>query len=328
MFDVMVVGATGLVGAEIIRILAERNFALKQLRAVASSRSLGQGVEFGDAELPVAALEGVSFAGIDLVIFAVPATVSAEYVPQSLAAGCRVIDLSAHFAQADEACLAVAGLSGPELESAPLVATPSSAAVALSLVIKTLQPLVGIRHVNAVALLPVSHSGLKGIHELETQVRDLLSFQDPLVQLYEHQIAFNLLPQVGAFLPDGRTAQEAAIQLECARLLGLDIERLSVSCCLVPVFYGLGLNVELETETAVELTVVRDQLRRCPQHKLEDDLAHSIYPLPIYAAGRDEVCIGRLRKSAPERLSLFIAVDNLRRGSALNAVELAEAMLR
>ncbi len=328
MFDVTVVGATGLVGAELIRILAERSFPLKRLKALASSRSVGESVEFGNLDLAVEALDGFDFQGSDLVIFATPPSVSAEYVPLALAAGSRVLDLSGHFASDAQALLALAGLSGAELKQARLVAAPVSPAVALSLALAPILKVAAINQVTATALLPVSHSGVRGVRELETQVRDLLSFQEPQVQLYAHQIAFNLLPQVGDFESDGRTSLEAATAVQTARLVGLEPASVAVSCCRTPVFYGLGLSVDLEIDPAVPVAELRDRLRGCDGLKLEDNLAHNSYPLPIYAAGQDEVCIGRLRSQRPGRLSLFIAMDNLRRGSALNAVELAEAMLR
>ena len=325
MFNVTVVGATGLVGAEIVRILNERQFPLKSLTALASSRSVGETVEFGADDLPVKDLDKADFSGQDLAFFAVPAAVAAEYAPRALAAGCRVIDLSG--AGLEKAELAVAGLNSAAFKPARLVATPESAALALAVALAGLKSVAEIVHASVTVMLPVSHDGQRGVNELDAQVRDLLGFQDPRVQLYPHQVAFSVLPQAGVFAADGLTAHENAVKAQCASLLELEPEALSVTSLVVPVFYGLTICLEVETAGPVSAELARKTLREVNAVKLADDPAHSVYPLPIYATGQDEIQIGRVRNLGPRRLGMFIAVDNLRRGSALNAVELAADML-
>lgn len=326
---VVVVGATGLVGEALLGALAGRELPLAGVRALASDRSVGREVEFGDDRLPVDDLAGFDFGGTDLALFAGTAAVAREYVPRALDAGCTVVDASPEFRHDPDVPLvvpavnagALAGLGGRRL-----VASPGGAAVALVTALQPLHAAVGVDRVNVVSLESVSGAGRDAVEELAGQCAQLLNGRAITPSpAYPTQLAFNCMPLVGGPGNGGASAEELALESETQKILGDPAIKVNATAVRVPVFFGDALAVHLELREPLAPQDARRLLGAVPALALDDDA-----PTPVTAVPDGRVALGRLRpdRTHPRGLDFWIVADNVRRGSALNSVEIVEVLVR
>ena len=319
-------------GREITQILHARSFPIEELTLLASSRSLGKTVEFGRRDLPVDELTPSSFEGLDLALFSAGAEVSREFAPLAAEAGCVVIDNSSAWRSDPDVPLVVPEINPDDLayyERRGIVANPNCSTIQLVVVLHPLAEMVGLERVVVTTFQSVSGAGQKGIDELGDQVRALFSGQQLEVTVHPHQIAFNCIPQIGPFREDGYTEEEWKLVAESQRILGLPGLEVCPTAVRVPVFSGHAESVAVETIEPIGADEARELLGRAPGVKLLDDSAAAVYPMPYHATGKDEVFVGRIRRD-PFRenvLNLWIAADNMRKGAALNAVQIAELLV-
>lgn len=326
---VAVVGATGLVGEALLGALAERGVPVAELHALASDRSVGREVDFGDDRVKVDDLAAFDFERADLVLCAGTAAVAREYVPRALDAGCAVVDASPEFRDAPEVPLVVPAVNGRALEGLGerrLVASPGGATVALVSALQPLQARVGIDRVNVVSLESVSGAGRDAVEELAAQCAQLLNGRSIAPsRAYPTQLAFNCIPLVGMADDGGATTEETALERETRKILGDPGIKVNATAVRVPVFFGDGLAVHLETREPLPLAEVRRTLAAAPGLDLTDTA-----PTPVTAAPEGRVAVGRLRedRTHPRGIDFWIVADNVRRGSALNTVEIVEVLVR
>lgn len=331
-YRVGVVGASGAVGREIVKILHARSFPIEKLTLLASARSLGKTVEFGRRDHAVDELKESSFKELDLALFSAGAAVSREYAPLAAEAGCVVIDNSSAWRSDPDIPLVVPEVNPDDLayyERRGIIANPNCSTIQLVVVLHPLAEMAGLERVVVTTFQSVSGAGQKGIDELSNQVRALFSGQQLEVAVHPHQIAFNCLPQIGPFREDGYTEEEWKLVAESQRILGLPGLEVSPTAVRVPVFSGHSESISVETIEPLSVEEAQELLARAPGVKLLDDPAAGAYPMPYHATGKDEVFVGRIRKD-PFRdniLNMWITADNMRKGAALNAVQIAELLV-
>jgi len=330
-YTVAVVGATGAVGTEMIEILQERKFPVGMLRPLASARSAGDRVSFQDQDLVVRELTKDSFEGVDIALFSAGADISREYAPIAAKAGAVVIDNSAAWRMGKDVPLVV-----PEVNRAAMakhkgiIANPNCSTIQLVVALKPLHDAARIKRVVVTTFQSVSGTGKEAMDELMEETQALLSFKEPEPKVYPHQIAFNCLPHIDDFLPSGYTKEEMKLLDETRKIMGDASIRVTATTVRVPVYVGHSESVNIETEKKLTANEARAILCEAPGVLLYDDPAHRIYPTPLDAAGKDEVFVGRIREdeSVPNGLNLWIVADNLRKGAALNAIQIAEELIK
>jgi len=332
-YRVAVVGATGAVGGEVVRVLAERAFPIEELRLLASPRSARATVAFAGGELEVEVLTPEAFAGIDYAFFCAGGQVSAEYAPLAVDAGAVVIDKSSVFRLEPDVPLVVPEVNAADLEERGrgIVASPNCTTIPIVVALKPLADEAGLARIVASSYQAVSGAGKGGIDALSRETVNLLNMRAPHGEddppsVFPHRIAFNCIPQIDAFLADGSTKEEAKVIAETRRVLHLDELPVAVTCVRVPTFYGHGVALTIETERALDPEEARRLLRGAPGVILADGAAACPYPTPADVGGTDAVYVGRVRAdpSHPRGLQLWVAADNVRKGAALNAVQIAE----
>lgn len=327
-FDIAVIGATGTVGETLVQLLEEREFPVGTLHLLAGNASSGQAVAFRGKNLRVRELADFDFSRVQLAFFAAGEEVSRRYAAQAHALGCSVIDLSGALEQALPV-VPEANAEALAAGSAPyLLTSPAPAATALAAVLAPLRSGLELRKVTLSAALAVSSLGRAGVSELARQTTELLNMRPLEPQLFDRQVAFNLLAQVGELGEGGHAQLERRVAAELKRVLGVDGLRVSVICTLAPVFFGDSLVVSLEVAGEVDATAVAALLERQPGLELVGD---GDYPTVVGdAVGQDELYVGRLRTGLddPTELNLWIASDNVRKGSALNAVQIGELLIK
>ncbi len=330
-YTVAVVGATGAVGAEMIEILEERKFPVEVLRPLASFRSAGGRVTFHDQELVVRELTQDSFEGVDIAFFSAGADISREYAPIAAKAGAVVIDNSSAWRMGKDVPLVVPEVNRAEIaKHKGIIANPNCSTVQMVVALKPLHDRARIRRIVVTTFQSVSGTGKEAMEELLEQSQDLLSFKEPAPNVYPYQIAFNCLPHIDDFLPSGYTKEEMKLLNETRKIMGDDSIRVTATTVRVPVYVGHSESVNIETEKKLTANEARAILCEAPGVLLYDDPVHKIYPMPIDVAGKDEVFVGRIREdeSIPNGLNLWIVSDNLRKGAALNAIQIAEELIR
>jgi aspartate-semialdehyde dehydrogenase len=331
-YTVAVLGATGAVGQETLEILEERKFPLASLRLFASKRSAGEVMTCQDREWIVEELtESSSFAGVDLAFISATDAISNEYGQRLGAAGIVVIDDSAVFRMDDQVPLVVPEVNAAALGLMPrgIVAIPNCTTTPLVMALKPLHDAVGVKRVVVTTFQSVSGTGSAAMDELMEQTKDLLAFRDIKIEVYPHQIAFNLLPHIGSFNDGGDCSEEVKIAKETRKILNAPGLRVTATTVRVPVLrcHSEAINVELERPlTANE---ARAALAAMPGVIVYDDPVKKLYPMPLDATGKDEVYIGRVREdeSITNGLNLWVVSDNLRKGAALNAIQIAECLV-
>lgn len=332
-YTVAILGATGAVGKETLEILEERKFPLSGLRLFASRRSAGEVVTCQDREWTVEELTPESsFAGIDIALISATDEISREYGRRLGAAGVTVIDDSAVFRMDPDVPLVVPEVNKEALASIPrgIVSIPNCTTTPLVMALKPLHDAVGVKRVVVTTFQSVSGTGAAAMDELMHQTKDLLAFRDPKVAVYPYQIAFNLLPHIGSFNEGGDCSEEVKIARETRKILGAPTLRLTATTVRVPVLRCHSEAINVELERSLKPNDARAALAAMPGVIVYDDPAKKLYPMPLDATGKDDVYVGRIREdgSVPNGLNLWVVSDNLRKGAALNAVQIAEALIR
>lgn len=325
-----VVGATGAVGREMLKTLEQRNFPAAQVRALASSRSAGLNVPFRDGQLTVEELTENSFQDMDLALFSAGGGTSEKFAPIAAKAGCVVVDNSSAWRMDPQVPLVVPEVNPDDLSRHKgIIANPNCSTIQMVVVLKPLHDVGRITRVVVSTYQAVSGTGQKAVRELETQVRQMFNMQEPEAQVYPYQIAFNCLPHIDVFLDNDYTKEEMKMVLETKKIMGDDSIRLTATTVRVPVFYGHSESVNVETEKKITPAEARAILSQAPGVKVLDNPREKIYPMPIHAAGEDLTFVGRIREdeTIANGLNLWIVADNLRKGAALNAVQIAEVLV-
>lgn len=328
---VAVVGATGAVGREMLDTLVRRNFPHAEVRALASSRSAGTTVEFGSKKLTVQELTEDSFVGVDLALFSAGGATSEKFAPCAVKSGCVVVDNSSAWRMDPAVPLVVPEVNPDDLSwHKGIIANPNCSTIQMVVALKPLHDVGRIKRVVVSTYQAVSGTGQKAIVELETQVRQLFNGQDPTNAVYPYRIAFNCLPQIDVFLDNEYTKEEMKMVLETKKIMGDDSIQVTATAVRVPVFYGHSESVNIETEKKITAKEARAILSQAPGVRVYDNPSEKIYPMAIVAAGEDETFVGRIREdeSIANGLNMFIVADNIRKGAALNAVQIAEVLLQ
>ncbi len=330
-YRVAVVGATGAVGREILKTLAERNFPVDEVVALASARSAGQEVSFGEKKvLKVKNLDTFDFKGWDIALFSPGAAVSAIHAPRAAAAGCLVIDNTSQFRMDPDVPLVVPEVNPQALARIPrgIVANPNCSTVQLVVALKPLHDEFRIKRVVVSTYQSVSGAGKDGMDELWAQSRAMYVNDPPTVQEFTKQIAFNCIPHIDRFMDDGSTKEEWKMAVETRKIMGADI-LVHATCVRVPVFIGHSEAVNVEFELPVTAGEARAALREAPGVVVMDTREDGGYITPQECAGEDAVFVSRIRKdpTVPHGLSFWCVSDNLRKGAALNAVQIAETVV-
>ncbi|PIQ97631.1 MAG: aspartate-semialdehyde dehydrogenase [Nitrospinae bacterium CG11_big_fil_rev_8_21_14_0_20_56_8] len=328
-YNVAVVGATGAVGRRMLAILEERNFPVARVLPLASARSAGQTLPFKGEELLVKELNRDSFRGIDIALFSAGATISREYAPIAVSAGAVVIDNSSAFRMDKDVPLVVPEVNPNAIGPRPgIIANPNCSTIQMVMVLKPIHDRFRIKRVVVSTYQSVSGSGQKAVNELTRQAEEVLHDRPVQKQIYPHPIAFNCLPHIDVFLDNGYTKEEMKMVNETRKILEDETIRVSPTTVRVPVFYCHSESLNVETEKPISAGEVRDLCARFPGIVVVDDPANNRYPLALDATGRDEVFVGRIREdiSVENGIHLWVVSDNLRKGAALNAVQIAECL--
>jgi aspartate-semialdehyde dehydrogenase len=328
---VAVVGATGAVGTRMLQVLSERSFPADEVRPLASARSAGRTVEFGDGELTVQELNDESLQGIDLALFSAGGSVSEEWAPKFVAAGAVVVDNSSFWRMHEDVPLVVAEVNPDAITSHKgIVANPNCSTMQMVVALKPIEDAAGIERLVISTYQSVSGTGQKAVEELIGQSHMLLHEQEPdAPSVYPHRIAFNVLPQVEKFKDgDDYTTEERKMMAETRKILGREDLGISATCARVPVLVGHSESVNIQTREELSPDACRELLSTAPGVVVVDNPADGIYPLAIDVEGRDDVLVWRVRRdpSHDRCLNVWIVGDNLRKGAATNAVQLAELL--
>jgi aspartate-semialdehyde dehydrogenase len=330
---VAVVGATGAVGEAMLATLAERRFPVGELVALASARSAGEGVAYGDDEVMVRDLAEFDPKGVDIALFSAGADISRERAPRFAAAGAVVIDNSSAFRADPDVPLVVSEVNPEAIANRPrgIIANPNCSTMQLMVALAPLHREAGIERINICTYQSVSGTGRRALEELGRQTAALLNFQTPEPEVYPVQIAFNVIPHGGDFLDNGYTGEEMKLVHETRRILGDPSIRVNATVVRVPVFYGHSEAVAIETREKLTASRATELLHAAPGIEVVDERQPGGYPTPVtHASGRDPVFVGRIREdiSHPRGLNLWVVADNIRKGAALNAVQIAELVAR
>jgi aspartate-semialdehyde dehydrogenase len=330
-YVVAVAGATGAVGREMLEILAERSFPVADVVPLASERSAGERVKFGDRSFTVKLLTRQSFEGVDIALFSAGSERSLEFAPLAVKAGAVVIDNSSAFRMDPKVPLVVPEVN-PEAvsEHSGIIANPNCSTIAMVVALKPLHDAAKIKRVVVTTFQSVSGTGKKGMDELAQQTVALLNFKDVETKVYPHQIAFNCLPHIDSFLDNGYTREEMKMVNETRKIMGDDSIRVTATAVRVPVFRCHSESVNIETEKKLSANEVRALLSAAPGIIVFDEPKKNVYPLAIEVTGKDETYVGRVREdeSVENGINLWIVSDNLRKGAALNAVQIAEHLIK
>jgi len=330
--NVAIVGATGAVGETMLRILVERKFPIGNLHLLASERSAGEKIEFGAKKIVVEDLATFDPAGIDIALFSAGGSVSKEYAPKFAAAGAVVIDNSSAFRYDDDVPLVVSEVNPEAAKNRPrgIIANPNCSTMQMLVALAPIHRKVGIERINVATYQSVSGGGRSALEELGRQTAALLSFQEPNPERFPVQIAFNLIPHIDEFQDNGYTKEEMKLVWETRKILGDDSIQVNPTAVRVPVFFGHSEAVNVETREKISAAQVRTLLQTAPGVEVVDEPKAGGYPTPVtHASGTDPVYVGRIRDdfSHPRGVNLWIVSDNIRKGAALNAVQLAELVL-
>jgi aspartate-semialdehyde dehydrogenase len=329
-YVVAVVGATGAVGNEMIKTLAQRNFPVETLRLFASERSEGKTLEFNDKEIAVEAIKDTSFKGIDIALFSAGAERSKIWAPVAAKSGCVVVDNSSQWRMDPEVPLVVPEVNPHDLKKHKgIIANPNCSTIQMVVVLKPIHDAAKIKRVVVTTFQAVSGTGQKAINELMQQTTDLLNFKEIQCNVYPYQIAFNVLPHIDAFLENGYTKEEMKMVNETKKIMGDNSIRLTATTVRVPVFRSHSESLNIETEKKLSPNEVRAILSKAPGVIVYDVPEKNIYPIPLNVAGKDEIYVGRIREdeSIDNGINMWIVADNLRKGAALNAVQIAEKLI-
>jgi aspartate-semialdehyde dehydrogenase len=327
---VAVVGATGAVGIEMIKTLEKRSFPASTLTALASARSVGKQLQYKKRPLSVRELTRDSFQGVDIALFSAGGSISKEFAPLAVKAGCVVVDNSSAFRMDESVPLVVPEINAADVKAHKgIIANPNCTTAVTLMALYPLHQAFGVKRIFASSYQAVSGTGAKAIEELRRQVQQIVSGEAVTREVYPHQIAFNVLPQVDSFLPSGYTKEEMKMQNEGRKIMHHPSFLASVTCVRVPVYRAHSVAVSAEFEKPVTVEAAREVLKKAPGLDLVDTPEKSEYPLPLYVAERDNCQVGRLRLDCAmtNGLCFWVSGDQLLKGAALNAVQIAEELL-
>ncbi len=328
---VAVVGATGAVGLEMIKTLERRRFPVDRLTLLASARSAGKTLPFRGLEVPVQELTRDSFKGVDLALFSAGGSISKQFAPLAAREGCVVVDNSSAFRMDPEVPLVVPEINAADLrQHRGIIANPNCTTAITLMALYPLHVAFGCKRIFASSYQAVSGTGARAIAELERQVRQIVNGEPVTREVYPHQIAFNVLPHVDTFLPNGYTREEMKMENEGRKIMHHPTFRASVTCVRVPVYRAHSVAVSAEFERPVSVEAALEVLRQAPGLDVIDDPARCEYPLPLSQAGKDNCAVGRLRRDCAldNGLCFWVSGDQLLKGAALNAVQIAEELLK
>jgi aspartate-semialdehyde dehydrogenase len=334
MVDVAVVGATGAVGEAMIAVLEERNFPVGNIYPLASQRSAGSRIQFRGKNELVGVLEDFDFSKAELSLFSAGAGVSAEYAPRAAAAGCVVIDNSSQFRYDEDVPLVVPEVNPQavaEYRTRNIIANPNCSTIQMVVALKPIYDAVGIERINVCTYQSVSGTGRDAMEELAGQTAALLNGQDIECKVYPKQIAFNAVPHIDVFMDNGYTKEEMKMVWETHKIMGDDSIKVNATCVRVPVFFGHSEAVHLETRDKLSVDEARRLLAEAPGVVVVDEPGEQSYPTAVTeSAGQDPVFVGRIREdiSHPRGLDLWVVSDNVRKGAALNSVQIAEILVK
>jgi len=329
--NVAVVGATGAVGEAMLSILEQRNFPVNEIFPLASSRSAGKSVVFNGRSLEVGRLDEFDFSTVELGLFSAGGSVSAEYAPKATAAGCIVVDNTSYFRNDPEIPLIVPEVNLHALDQHQgIIANPNCSTIQMVVALKPIYDAVGIHRINVATYQAVSGAGRRAIEELAGQTAALLNGKKPAIEVMPKQIAFNVIPEIDSFQDNGYTREEMKMVWETRKILEDDTLMINPTAVRVPVFYGHSEAVHLETRDPVTAAEVRQLLSVAPGVTVIDDHTPGGYPTAVTdAAKQDGVFVGRIREdiSCDRGINLWIVSDNVRKGAALNSIQISEALL-
>jgi aspartate-semialdehyde dehydrogenase len=331
-YSVAVAGATGAVGLEMIKTLEQRKFPVGSVKLLASERSEGKELKFNGKPVRVEKLTKDSFKGVEIALFSAGASRSLEFGPAAAASGAVVVDNSSAFRMDPEIPLVVPEVNPRaigEYRKRGIIANPNCSTIQMVVALKPIHDAARIKRIVVSTYQAVSGTGLKAIDELLVQSRALLNSQEIQKKVYPHQIAFNCLPHIDSFLDNGYTKEEMKMVNETRKIMEDPTIRVTATTVRVPVVYSHSESVNIETEKKITPKEVRELLSKAPGVKVVDNPALNEYPLAIHAAGRDETFVGRIREdeSIPNGINLWVVSDNVRKGAALNAVQIAEILI-
>jgi aspartate-semialdehyde dehydrogenase len=342
-YHIAVVGATGATGTELLRVLERRNFPVASLRAIGSARSVGKSVRFREESIPIEKLGDHSFDKIDIAFFSAGGDVSRNYVPIACQSDAIAIDKSSAFRMDPHVPLVIPEINAGDVrQNRGVIANPNCTTTVMLMALHPLHCAFGVRRVFATSFQAVSGSGTRGVEELSRQVRLAAPSEDSSskpgsttpattaieTELYPHPIAFNLLPHIDSFLESGYTKEEAKLQDETRKIMHLPELRVSTTCVRVPVYRAHSVAVSAEFERSVSVEQAREVLAKAPGLELVDEPQSNRYPTPLSVAGKDNCQVGRVRRDCAfeNGLSFWVSGDQLLKGAALNAVQIAELL--
>ena len=332
-YNIAIVGATGAVGEQMREVLEERKFPVGEIRLLASERSAGQFLEFDGRQHRVSVLSENSFEDIDIGLFSAGGTVSAKYAPLAVSAGAVVIDNTACFRMAPDIPLVVPEVNASAIgdyTSRRIIANPNCSTIQMVVALKPIHDAARIKRVVVSTYQSVSGAGRQAMEELSQQVAALYNSKDVEKKRFPHQIAFNCIPHIDVFMEDGYTKEEWKMIHETRKILGEPSLAVTATTVRVPVFFSHSESVNLETEKKLTAAEVKSLLRQAPGIIVADEPENNLYPLALDATGKDATYVGRIREdtSVQNGINLWVVADNLRKGAALNAVQIAEMLIR
>lgn len=331
-YNVAILGATGAVGEAMLSILEQRNFPVGKIFPLASSRSAGSTVTFCGRELTVLDVEGFDFSQVQIGLFSAGASVSEKYAPIAVAAGCVVIDNTSQFRYEEDIPLVVPEVNPHAIahyRNRGIIANPNCSTIQMLVALKPIYDAVGIERINVATYQAVSGTGKEAIEELAEQTRALFNQQEVQAAVYPKRIAFNVLPQIDVFMDNGYTKEEMKMVWETRKIMENESIMVNPTAVRVPVFYGHSEAVHIETQKKITADEARVLLKKAPGVQVMDQHEPGGYPTAIEAAGQDATFVGRIREdvSHPRGLDLWVVSDNVRKGAALNSVQIAEILI-
>jgi|SRR5690554_595229 len=332
-YNVAVVGATGAVGETLIKILEERNFPVNELFPLASERSAGTKIQFNGKSVTVQNLADFDFARADIGLFSAGGSISEQYAEKAGKAGCIVIDNTSHFRYEKDIPLVVPEVNAGAIAgytTRNIIANPNCSTIQMLMALKPIHDKVGITRINVATYQAVSGTGKEAVEELAAQTAALLNGREVECEVYPKQIAFNALPHIDDFMENGYTKEEMKMSWETKKILGEDVE-VNATCVRIPVFFGHSEAVHLETREPISVEDAQALLANAPGVVLMDTREPGGYPTPVTdSAGQDAVAVGRIRKDIthPNGLNLWVVGDNVRKGAALNSIQIAEVLIK
>jgi aspartate-semialdehyde dehydrogenase len=332
-FNVAVAGATGAVGNQMITCLEERNFPVKKIRLLASRRSVGRTLDFKGNPVAVEELTEGSFRGVDIALFSAGGGTSKTFAPLAAKDGCVVIDNSSAWRMDPEVPLVVPEVNPhaiAQYKKKGIIANPNCSTIQMVVALHPLHQKYGIKRIVVSTYQSVSGTGQKAIDELDNQTRAIMNCKDYEKKVYPHTIAFNCLPHIDVFLENGYTKEEMKMVNETRKIMEDDTIGITATTVRVPVFYGHSESINVEMKKNVTADEVRILLAKSPGIKVVDDPGKNVYPMAIDAAGQDLTLVGRIRndESIPNGINMWVVADNIRKGAATNAVQIAEFLAR